>query len=65
MNLVDSSSWLEYLADGKNAKLFAPAIEKIDELIVSTTNIYEIYKKILNEKDEDAPIQVMGINVAS
>ncbi|MGE5848215.1 MAG: type II toxin-antitoxin system VapC family toxin [Ignavibacteria bacterium] len=61
MNLVDSSGWLEYLADGKNAKSFAPAIEKVDELIVSTINIYEIYKKILNEKDEDAAIQVMGM----
>jgi hypothetical protein len=28
MNLVDSSGWLEYLADSKNAKLFAPAIRK-------------------------------------
>lgn len=36
MNLVDSSGWLEYLSEGRNAKLFAPAIEKIDELIVST-----------------------------
>jgi len=44
MNLVDSSGWLEYLADGKNAGLFAPAIGKTDELIVSTINLYEIYK---------------------
>jgi len=61
MNLVDSSGWLEYLADGKNAKLFAPAIEKTDELIVSTINIYEIYKKILLEKDENSAIQVIGL----
>jgi toxin FitB len=61
MNLVDSSGWLEYLTDGKNAKHFAPAIEKTDELIVSTINIYEIYKKILSEKDEDAAIQVAGL----
>jgi len=27
MNLVDSSGWLEYFADGKNASFFAPAIE--------------------------------------
>ena len=61
MNLVDSSGWLEYLADSKNAKLFAPAIEKTDELIVSTINIYEIYKKILLEKDENSAIQVIGL----
>ena len=27
MNVVDSSAWLEYLADGPNASLFAPVIE--------------------------------------
>ena len=61
MNLVDSSGWLEYLADSKNSKLFAPAIEKTDELLVSTINLYEVYKKILLEKDEDAAIQVIGL----
>ncbi len=61
MNLVDSSGWLEYLAEGKNAKLFAPAIEKTDELIVSTINLYEIYKKILSVKDEHSAIQVVGL----
>jgi len=61
MNLVDSSGWLEYLSDGKNAKLFTPAIEKTNELIVSTINIYEIYKKILLEKDENTAIQVVGL----
>lgn len=61
MNLVDSSGWLEYLAEGKNAKLFAPAIEKINELLISTINIYEIYKKILLEKDESTAIQIAGL----
>ena len=61
MNLVDSSGWLEYLSDGKNSKLFAPAIEKTNELIVSIINIYEIYKKILLERDESTAIQVVGI----
>jgi predicted nucleic acid-binding protein len=61
MNLVDSSGWLEYLADGKNAKFFASAIENTDELIVSVINIYEIYKKVLLEKDENTAIQVVGL----
>lgn len=61
MNLVDSSGWLEYLADSKNAKNFASAIENTDELIVSTINIYEIYKKILLEKDENSALQVVGL----
>lgn len=61
MNLVDSSGWLEYLADGKNAKFFASVIENTDELIVSVINIYEIYKKVLSEKDENTAIQVVGL----
>jgi len=28
MNVVDSSGWLEYFADGPNADFFAAAIEK-------------------------------------
>jgi hypothetical protein len=42
MNLVDSSGWLEYFADGKNSDFFAPVIEDPDNLIVSTINIYEV-----------------------
>lgn len=61
MNLVDSSGWLEYLTDGKNAKFFAPVIENTDELIVSVINIYEVYKKVLAEKDENTAIQVAGL----
>ncbi len=61
MNLVDSSGWLEYLADGKNAKNFAPAIENTEELIVSTINIYEIYKKVLLEKVENYALQVIAL----
>jgi len=54
VNLVDSTGWLEYFVDGKNAALFAPIIEKTEELIVSPVNIFEIFKKILLEKDEHA-----------
>ncbi len=59
MNLVDSSGWLEYFADGKNAKFFAPAIENTSELIVSVINIYEVYKKILLERNEESAIQAV------
>ncbi len=61
MNLIDSSGWLEYLTDGKNAKYFAPVIENTNELIVSVINIYEIYKKVLLEKDENTAVQIVGL----
>ena len=59
MNLVDSSGWLEYFADGKNARFYVPAIENTPELIVSVINIYEVYKKILLERNEESAIQAI------
>ena len=61
MNLVDSSGWLEYFANGKNAKFFAPAIEDTDNLIVSTINLFEVFKKILNEREEASALQAIGL----
>ena len=34
MNVVDSSGWLEYFADGLNAEFFAVPIEETSHLIV-------------------------------
>lgn len=61
MNLVDSSAWLEYFSAGKNADVFASAIENTKDLIVSTINLYEVYKKILIERDENSAIEAIAI----
>jgi predicted nucleic acid-binding protein len=49
MNLIDSSGWFEYFIDSPNAKHFIPVIEKIDELMVSPINYFEIYKRVRSE----------------
>ncbi|HMS34633.1 MAG TPA: type II toxin-antitoxin system VapC family toxin [Ignavibacteria bacterium] len=61
MNLVDSSGWLEYFADGKNAKYFAPAVEESSKLIVSTVNLYEVYKKVMSERNENSAKEAVGM----
>lgn len=61
MNVVDSSGWLEYFAEGENADFFAPAIEDLENLIVSTINIYEVFKKILLMRGENAAFQAISI----
>lgn len=61
MNLVDSSGWLEYFTDSNNAEYFAPIIENTEDLIVSVINLYEIYKKILVEKDNNFAIQAIAL----
>ena len=47
MNIVDSSGWLEYFAEGGNAEFFAPAIEDTKNLLVPVICIYEVFKKLL------------------
>ena len=47
MHIVDSSGWLEYFAEGKNAGFFAPVIEDTENLIVPVICIYEVFKRIL------------------
>lgn len=61
MNLVDSSGWLEYFSDGRNAKFFAPAIEDVKNLAVSTINLYEVYKKTLAERNEETAVHVLAL----
>ena len=58
MNLVDTCGWLEYIADSVNADNFEKAILDIDNLIVPTIVIYEVFKKILNEFDEDKALTI-------
>ena len=61
MNVVDSSGWLEYFADSPNADFFAPAIENTEELIVPSISIYEVFKRVLQQRDEEAALQVVAL----
>ena len=56
MNVVDSSGWLEYLADGPNADFFAPAIEDVPKLVVPSVSIYEVFKRALQQRGEEAAL---------
>lgn len=61
MNVVDSSGWLEYFANGRNADFFAPVIQDIDALVVPTVCIYEVFKRLLTLRGEEAALQATGI----
>jgi predicted nucleic acid-binding protein len=60
MNVVDSSAWLAYFADEKNAGFFAEAIEDTELLIVPVICIYEVFKVVLREKGEDDALQAVS-----
>ncbi|MBI3303910.1 MAG: type II toxin-antitoxin system VapC family toxin [Deltaproteobacteria bacterium] len=61
MNVVDSSGWLEYFADGPNADIFAPAIENVLELVVSSLSMYEVFKRLLQQRGEEDALQAIGV----
>lgn len=61
MNVVDSSAWLEYFAEGANASFFATAIETTDELIVPTITIYEVFKRVLQQRNEKDALQAVAV----
>jgi len=61
MNIVDSSGWLEYFADGSNAGLFAPAVENPAELIVPSVSLYEVFKRVLQQKDESQALKAVAL----
>ena len=60
MNVVDSSGWIEYFSDGANANAFSAIILKLDQLIVPTIIIYEVYKKITAVRDHEQAIKAIA-----
>ena len=61
MNVVDSSAWLEYLADGPNAEHFSEPLIDIDHLIVPTVCMYEVFKAVIRQRGEDAALQAVAL----
>jgi toxin FitB len=61
MNVVDSSGWLEFFADGPNAMFFAPIITDVENLIVPVISIYEVFKRVLQQRSEADALQAVGV----
>ena len=61
MNVVDSSGWLEYFAGGPNADFFAPAVEAVDALVVPTVSLYEVFKRVLQQRGEGDALQAVAL----
>lgn len=61
MNVVDSSRWLEYFADGPNAQFLDAAIRDAEALIVPTFSIYEVFKRISQQRGEGDALQAVAV----
>jgi predicted nucleic acid-binding protein len=61
MNVVDSSAWLEYFASGPNAGFFTKAIEDTQQLIVPTLGLFEVFKRVLEQRGEGDALQAVAV----
>ena len=61
MNVVDSSGWIEYFSEEENAAFFTPPIRDTERLIVPTICMYEVFKRLLAERDEDSALLSVGL----
>jgi predicted nucleic acid-binding protein len=61
VNVVDSSAWLEYFAGAANAGFFARAIEETDKLVVPTLSLYEVFKRVIQQKSEGDALQAVAV----
>jgi predicted nucleic acid-binding protein len=60
LHVVDSSGWLEYFADGPNADFFAAALEEPDALVVPAVSLYEVFKRVLQQRSEDLALRAVA-----
>jgi len=60
MNIIDSSFWLEYFAGTDAGDIVSDIIENTDGLIVPTITVYEVFKKLLLERNEDDALLAVG-----
>ena len=61
MNVVDSSGWLEYFADGPNAAIFAKPIEATRSLVVPTLSLFEVFRRVTQQRSEDDALRAIAV----
>ncbi len=61
MNVVDSSGWLEFFADAENASFFTEAIEDTENLVVPTLSIYEVFKRVCQQRGEGEALRAVAL----
>jgi len=61
VNVVDSSAWLEYFADGPNARVFAQPIEATRSLLVPSSSLFEVFKRVSQQRDEDEALRAIAV----
>jgi len=60
MNVLDSSAWLEYFADGPNADEFASIAADAASLLVPSITLFEVFKRIRVQRDSDVALRAVA-----
>ncbi|MBI9083175.1 MAG: type II toxin-antitoxin system VapC family toxin [Desulfobacterales bacterium] len=60
MNIIDSSGWLEYFSNGPNAETYLTPLSDTSSLIVPVITIYEVFKVVLRESNENEALQAVA-----
>jgi toxin FitB len=59
--VVDSSGWLEFLADAPNADRYARHLRRPDQIVTPTIILYEVYKHVKRLNGEESAIDALGL----
>ena len=57
MNVVDSSAWISYFTDDRNADVFADPIEDLKQLLVPSITLTEVFKYMSRHAGEAVALQ--------
>ncbi len=60
MKLVDSSGWLEFFLGGPLADAYASHLKDPHQLVTPTVVLYEVYKVIKRERNEEEALMAAG-----
>lgn len=60
MNIVDSSAWLEYFGGTKRAQYFRKIIKNLNELLIPSIVLYEVFKKIHQQNGRKEGIKAIA-----
>ena len=60
LRIVDSSGWIEFLADGPLASTFAPYLSPPEEILTPAAVLYEVYRWARREGGDPAAMEAVA-----
>jgi len=58
VNVVDSSGWIEYFVSGPNAAFFDGPLHDVENLLVPSISILEVYRYVLRKRGRQDALAV-------